>query len=214
MVIRFKWWMYSVVIGFLRKGDPVAGVLKGNESGASGNIDMLKKGRKRVKASRFLKGRIIGMPGGKVPGGCKSGNPGEWGCRIPEECGCGYPGECRCTGPAAGEWERPAMVRGREGRNPKGEEDSRWRDDQLFHLAQTVITELKPRIWAAGIQKQDKQDLLLSLLRLLKSYTSLTVLRAYPFRIAINNFIEKETATRCSIHLNNEELLALWREVR
>jgi hypothetical protein len=93
-------------------------------------------------------------------------------------------------------------------------EEEQWQDDQLFHLSQTIITELKPRILAAGIQKQGKQDLLLSLLRFLKPYTALTVLRAYPFRIAINNFIEKETATRCSIHLNNEELLALWRDVR
>jgi len=90
-----------------------------------------------------------------------------------------------------------------------------WQDDQLLrNLAQTAITELRPRILAAGIKKQGKQDLLFSLLHLLKSYTALTVLQAYPFRVAINNFIENETASRCSIHLNNEELLALWRNVR
>jgi hypothetical protein len=179
MVIRFNWFMYSVVIGFLRKEDPVAGVLRGNDLGAPG-----------------------------------SGGPGEWGCRNPEECGSSYPGENRWKRQAARECRQPVVIRGKEGGNSKEAKENRWRDDQLFHLSQTVITELKPRIWAAGIRKQDKQDLLLSLLRLLKSYTALTVLRAYPFRIAINNFIEKETAMRCSIHLNNEELLALWREVR
>jgi hypothetical protein len=33
-----------------------------------------------------------------------------------------------------------------------------------------------------------------------------------PFRIAINNFIVMETETHCSIHLNEEELLMLWRK--
>jgi hypothetical protein len=121
------------------------------------------------------------------------------------ESGNGYPGRGRYKAPPG------------EDRNVEG--GIRWGtrepvDDYLFQLAQTVITELRPHIWAAGIRKQGKRDLLLSLLRLLKSYTALTVLQAYPFRVAINNFIEMETASRCSIHLNNEELLALWREVR
>ena len=182
MVIRFNWFMFSVVIGLLRKGDPMAGVLKGEESFVSGSVDTIKRNRERMEESGFVKGRVIVKPGRMGPAAC----------------GCEQPGEI-----------------GRSGMWSSGKrEDGQWRADQLFHLSQAVITELKPRILAAGIQKQGKQDLLFSLLRFLKSYTALTVLQAYPFRIAINNFIEKETATRCSIHLNNEELLALWRDVR
>jgi hypothetical protein len=174
--------MFSVVIGLLRKGDPVADVLKGEESFVSGSVDTIKRNRERIEGSGFVKGIVIGKPGRR--------------------------------GPAVCEWVQSGGIE-RKGMHSLGKrEEGQWRADQLFHLSQTVITELKPRIWAAGIQKQGKQDLLLTLLRFLKSYTALTVLQAYPFRIAINNFIEKETATRCSIHLNNEELLALWRDVR
>ena len=85
------------------------------------------------------------------------------------------------------------------------------RQDLLFHLAHLLIRELRAGIRESADKKQDKEELLRSLGHLLKPYTPLKDL---PFRVAINNFILMETATCCSIHLNEEELLMLWRQVR
>jgi hypothetical protein len=145
--MRFNWFTYSVVIGFMQREDPVAGIQKREDSIALGRPMLLRETGLREKGVR------------------KRGVA----------------------------------------------EDARWQGDHLFSLAQRVINELRLHIWAAGIRKQSKQDLLLSLPALLRSHTELTVLQAYPFRVAINNFIEMEMASCCSIHLNDEELLRLWR---
>jgi hypothetical protein len=145
--MRFKWFTYSVVIGFMQRENPATEAQK--------RWDFITLGRPMLW-------REAGMNGKGVL------NPGEAG-------------------------------------------DVRWPGERLFVLAQRVKDELRLHIWAAGIRKQGKQDLLLSLPHLLRSYTELTVLQAYPFRVAINNFIEMETSSCCSIHLNDEELLKLWR---
>ena len=145
--MRFNWFTYSVVIGFMQREDPVAGIQK--------REDLIALGRPMLLGETGMRGKGVRKPG---------------------------------------------VV-----------EDAGWPGDHLSFLAQRVINELRLHIWAAGIRKQSKQDLLLSLPALLRSHTELTVLQAHPFRIAINNFIEMETASRCSIHLNDEELLRLWR---
>ena len=209
MVIRFNCFGYVVAIGFWRKGFPARGKIEG--------IGIAKRGAAKMECEG------LGAAGKR-----KRGMPWEGGLWDHEndDSGGGDPGGGRYEVTSEGRLVRrdrwrasgETNFRGKSGHLRRvgiwGEGCSRWPDDYLFQLAQTVITELRPRIWAAGIRKQGKRDLLLSLLRLLKSYTALTVLQAYPFRVAINNFIEKETASRCSIHLNNEELLSLWREVR
>jgi hypothetical protein len=196
MVIRFNCFGYVVAIGFWRRGVPACrgiegiNVTKGERWEAPGKQEKWipwGSGLWVDEKGRLRRGRCEAWEGRRKMG------RGDWGM-----------------------WEPGTVKGGKYARDQQGDagRERRWPDDHLFQLAQTVITELRPHIWAAGIQKQGKRDLLLSLLRLLKSYTALTVLRAYPFRVAINNFIEMETASRCSIHLNNEELLALWREVR
>ena len=147
MIMRFNWFTYSVVIGFMQRGYPVAGIHKREDLIALGRPMLLGEG----------------------------------------------------------------LMRGKKEPKPGVAEDARWPGDHLFFLAQRVINELRLHIWAAGIRKQSKQDLLLSLSPLLRSYTELTVLQAHPFRVAINNFIQMEMASCCSIHLNDEELLKLWR---
>jgi hypothetical protein len=82
--------------------------------------------------------------------------------------------------------------------------------DLLFRLAHLLKRELRSGIRESAGKKQDREELLRSLGILLKPYTPL---KSLPFRIAINNFILLETASCCSIHLNDEELLMLWREV-
>jgi hypothetical protein len=203
MVIRFNWFMYSVFIGCLRRGALVRGSLQADEPGGTWNVDTVKS-QNRIKAPGYMPAMVR----------CGS-------LREQSEVN-GFQGMRGSAGAWKGLSDAGRIRRGDGGMsevkkkgNPVERKGKQWQDDQLLrNLAQTAITELRPRILAAGIKKQRKQDLLLSLLHLLKSYTALTVLQAYPFRVAINNFIEKETASRCSIHLNNEELLALWRDVR
>jgi hypothetical protein len=91
-------------------------------------------------------------------------------------------------------------------------ETSQWED--LFRLSETIKRDLDSGIRLAAIKKQQKQELLATLSSLLQSYTALTASRAYPFRVAINHFIENETAKHCLIHLDTQELLLLWRDVR
>ncbi|HMH23824.1 MAG TPA: hypothetical protein VK563_18690 [Puia sp.] len=85
------------------------------------------------------------------------------------------------------------------------------REDVLFRLANGLVKELRAGIRESADKKRNREELLLFLGLLLKPYTPL---RSLPFRIAINNFILMETATRCLIHLNDEELFMLWRNVR
>jgi hypothetical protein len=87
-------------------------------------------------------------------------------------------------------------------------------DYDFFHIAGSARQALKSGIREAGIKKPCKEELLIFLLHLLKPYPALTVLPALPFRVAINNVIQKDSVTYCSIHLNNEELQTLWRKVR
>jgi hypothetical protein len=84
-------------------------------------------------------------------------------------------------------------------------------EDILFRLAHVLIKELREGIREVADKKKNREELLFFIGVLLKPYTPL---RSLPFRTAINNFILRETATRCCIHLNDEELLMLWRQVR
>jgi len=82
----------------------------------------------------------------------------------------------------------------------------------FFRLANEAKIELKTGIRKSAIKKEGKWELLLSIRRLLAPYTALTAPQAYPFRVAINNTIIAETEKYCSIHLNSEELLSVWRD--
>ena len=84
----------------------------------------------------------------------------------------------------------------------------------FFKLAGIAVNELRTGIRRAAIKKEEKPQLLSSLLGLLKTYTALTVSQGLPFRVAINNVIIREAKEYCSIHLNKEELLLLWQKVR
>jgi hypothetical protein len=103
---------------------------------------------------------------------------------------------------------------GEDGRRDRSTRLSARDCERLFDLIRTAKIELEHHMVAASIRKKDKQDLLASLPRILQSYRAFAVSRAFPFRVAINHIICNEAATRCSIHLTSEELLALWREVR
>lgn len=77
-------------------------------------------------------------------------------------------------------------------------------------LAQVVKSEIKNHLMDISDKRPDKDELICSLHRLLRPHSELTVRQAYPFRVAINNVIQKESAKHCSIHLNNEDLQILW----
>jgi len=102
---------------------------------------------------------------------------------------------------------------GREDRTGSAGRISDQDCDRFFDLSKTIRIDMRRHMEVAAIRKKEKQDLLASLPRLLQSYTTFAALQAIPFRVAINNIIMEETATRCSIHLTSEELLGLWRDV-
>lgn len=84
--------------------------------------------------------------------------------------------------------------------------------EDLFLLSHSLKEKLEPGIRDAAIEKKEKQELLSLLLSILKPHVALTTIHARPFRVAINNFIISTTKKYCSIHLDEGELLHLWRE--
>ena len=102
------------------------------------------------------------------------------------------------------------------GRNRSGPDQSSGRrcvpaeDGYFFKLAQVVKSEIKNHLLEVSVNRPDKDELICSLYRLLRPHSELTVRQAYPFRVAINNVIQKESAQQCSIQLNNEDLQILW----
>ena len=83
--------------------------------------------------------------------------------------------------------------------------------EDLFQLALALKKELSYGIREAAYRKYAKEELLQSFRRILQPYA---LLRAPPFRVAINNYISMETGTWCSIHLDDEEMSLLWRAVQ
>jgi hypothetical protein len=122
-------------------------------------------------------------------------------------------GFLRKAGPSGVSRVRPRIpwICQRTDHRQAGAADRAAQQDLLFRLAQLLIRELRSGIRESAGKTRDKDALLRSLGLLLKPYTPLKDL---PFRIAVNNFILMETANYCSIHLDEEELLMLWREVR
>ncbi|MHA4807536.1 hypothetical protein ACX0G9_05500 [Flavitalea flava] len=84
--------------------------------------------------------------------------------------------------------------------------------EDLFLLSNSLKEQLEPGIRDAAIKKKEKQELLSLLRSILKKNIALSSMHAYPFRVAINNFIDSKTKKYCSIHLDKEELLSLWHE--
>lgn len=83
----------------------------------------------------------------------------------------------------------------------------------FFQVATTLKRELADRIRALAIKMPEKQELLLYISQLLKPHTELRMPQAYPFRIAINNAIERNVEKYCSIRLNRQELSLLWQDI-
>ncbi len=147
-----------------------------------------------------------GMQGNGVADAAERGSENDRQKHLLHENGVSKGGSCADR--AGWGWSRT------EDQGRSAERLSKQDSDRLFDLVIPIRIELERHIGAAAIRRKDKQDLLASLPQVLQSYTAFTVLRAYPFRVAINHIITTEAATRCSIHLTSEELLGLWREVR
>jgi hypothetical protein len=83
-----------------------------------------------------------------------------------------------------------------------------------FRLAEIAKKELLLGIRKSAHKNDDRKELLYSLASLLQPYITIKASQDPAFRYAINNVIDKATESYCSIHLNTEEMLFLWHEVR
>lgn len=77
----------------------------------------------------------------------------------------------------------------------------------LFQLTQSLSDEIQAFLNEAGRNKIHKGDVIYSLQLLLAKYPAL---KDSSFREFIQNLIETECETNCSIHLSDEELSVLW----
>ncbi len=85
---------------------------------------------------------------------------------------------------------------------------------ELFDITLRVADKLRVCIRKAAFKKERKQELLFSLIPLLRPYTRLPRKQALAFRAAIDHAIETETQRYFPIHLDEDELLNLWQQVR
>jgi hypothetical protein len=98
---------------------------------------------------------------------------------------------------------------------PKSEDDSdqepaAWQNEELFDQVERLAAHLKEAIEEAHEKEYGKQDLILLLQMTLKEYPAL---REAPFRTAINNLIETECAKYGSVHLREDDKVAIWKQV-
>jgi hypothetical protein len=85
---------------------------------------------------------------------------------------------------------------------------------ELFDITLRVADKLRVCIRKAAFKKERKQELLFSLIPLLRPYARLPKKQALAFRVAIDHTIETETKRYFPIHLDEDELLILWQQVR
>ena len=78
--------------------------------------------------------------------------------------------------------------------------------DEIFGIVYRLQDEIKETITAAVSKKYTKQEIILSLQKVLEKYA----LQSTPFRYALNNFIERQCQHNTSIHLDADELQQLW----
>lgn len=85
-----------------------------------------------------------------------------------------------------------------------------WQNEELFDQVEQLAAHLKEAIEEAHEKEYGKQDFILLLQMTLKEYPAL---RGAPFQTAINNLIETECAKYGSIHLREEDKVAMWKQV-
>lgn len=90
------------------------------------------------------------------------------------------------------------------------QEPASWQNEELFDQVERLAAHLKEAIQEAHEKEYGKQDLILLLQMTLKEYPAL---RGAPFQTAINNLIETECAKYGSIHLREEDKVAIWKQV-
>ena len=84
--------------------------------------------------------------------------------------------------------------------------ESQNESEEIFEIVYQLQDEVKETIEEAVAKKYAKAEIILSIKTVLEKYA----LGATPFRIAVNNFIERTCINNCSIHLDEDELKQLW----
>lgn len=90
------------------------------------------------------------------------------------------------------------------------DQSATWQNEELFDQLELLAGHLKEAIEEAHEKEYGKQDLTLLLQMTLKEYPAMS---AQPFVTAINNLIETECAKYGSIHLREQDLAAVWKQV-
>jgi hypothetical protein len=86
-------------------------------------------------------------------------------------------------------------------------------EGDLFEAAESAKTAIISGIRGQAIKKPEKWELIFYLRQLLKPYTGLRAPQANPFRIALNNVIERNVEEYCSVCLTRQDLSLLWKDV-
>ena len=79
--------------------------------------------------------------------------------------------------------------------------------EELFGIVYRIQDEVKETITEAAQKSYTKEKVIVELQVLLEKYA----LSATPFKIAVNNFIERQCQNNCSIRLSEEEIQQLWK---
>lgn len=85
-----------------------------------------------------------------------------------------------------------------------------WQNEELFDQLELLAGHLKEAIEEAHEKDYGKQDLVLLLQMTLKEYPAM---HDRPFRTAIENLIGTECSKYGSIHLREQDLAAVWKQV-
>lgn len=94
--------------------------------------------------------------------------------------------------------------------NDDTDQTPEWQSEELFDQVEQLAAHLKGAIEEAHEKDYGKQDLILLLQMTLKEYPAMS---ATPFRTAISNLIETECAKYGPIHLREDDLAAVWKQV-
>ncbi|MDB5222369.1 MAG: hypothetical protein JWN83_1036 [Chitinophagaceae bacterium] len=80
-------------------------------------------------------------------------------------------------------------------------------DQNLYQLLQSLSDEIQALLGEAGNKRLNKDEIITALKILIAKYS---VLKNSSFRESIQNLIQTESETNCSIHLSEKELSELW----
>ena len=106
--------------------------------------------------------------------------------------------------------QTPVVQTNQPVKDDDAEQLAHWQNEELFDQVEQLAAHLKGAIEEAYEKDYSTQDLVLLLQMTLKEYSALV---GTSFQTAINNLIETECAKYGPIHLREEDLATVWKQV-